>query len=76
MFYVTPDFQLMSVSISRGSGGLTIGSPVRLFQSRALQGNPDYDVTADDRFLVAAPVSAPQDDAIVVVVNWTATIKP
>jgi hypothetical protein len=66
----------MSGSITRSAGGLTIGRPVALFQSRALQGNPNYDVTKGDRFLVSVPLSAPQANSIAVIVNWTATMKP
>jgi len=76
LFYVSPDLELMAVPITRNGGGLTIGKPVRLFQSRAFQGNPGYDVTADDRFLVAVPLSAPQDNSVAVIVNWPATLKP
>ncbi len=76
LFYVSRDSQLMSVPITRSAGGLKFGTPVRLFQSRAFQGNPNYDVTGDDRFLVSVPMSAPQDNSIAVIVNWPATIKP
>jgi Tol biopolymer transport system component len=76
LFYVSRDSQLMSVSITRNASGLAISKPVQLFQLSALQRNADYDVTADDRFLVAVPLSAPRDDAIEVVVNWAATLRP
>jgi Tol biopolymer transport system component len=76
LFYVSPDSHLMVVSITRGDGGLTIGRPVRLFQSRAFQGNTAYDVTADGRFLVSVPLSTPRPNSIGVVINWPATIKP
>ena len=75
LFYVSPDSQLMSVSVSRNGEALSIGRPVPLFQSRALRRTPEYDVTADGRFLVAVPLTEPQDNAIVVIVNFTATIK-
>lgn len=76
LFYVSPDAQLMAVSITRSTGGLVIGRPVRLFQSRGFQGTPAYDVTADGRFLVSVPLSAPQSNALAVIVNWTDTVKP
>jgi hypothetical protein len=44
LFYVAPDLAMMAVSISTAGPDIQMGKPVRLFQSRALQGNVEYDV--------------------------------
>jgi Tol biopolymer transport system component len=76
VFYVSPDFQLMSVSIVRTGTGLTIGRPVPLFGSRAFRDGAEYQVSADGRFLLSVPRSDQPDISIAVIVNWTATMKP
>ena len=53
-----------------------LGAPRSLFRVDPW-GWRDYDVTADgERFLAVANLPAPDADAITVVVNWPALIRP
>ena len=61
LFYVSRDGWLMSVSIGRSGDGLVIGKPVALFQSRAFQREPDYDVAGKDRFLLKVPLGEAEE---------------
>jgi serine/threonine protein kinase/Tol biopolymer transport system component len=74
LYYVTPDFRLMSVTIALGDSSLQIGKPVQLFQSLLFQGAAPYEISADGRFLLnvrrdhgLAPIS--------VVFNWTNELR-
>jgi Tol biopolymer transport system component len=75
LFYVAPDSAMMAVSISAAGPDLQIGKPVRLFQSRALQGNVNYDVARDRRFLLNVPVEDYPGNSLAVLVNWTSRLK-
>ena len=70
LFYVAPDLTLMSVSTTSAAGGLKLGTPQRLFQSRAFDGNADYDVARDGRFLLKIPSRDAAAAPIVVIHNW------
>ena len=51
------DLAMMVGACSNGVGTeIEIGNPIRLFQSRAFQGNRGYDVATDGRFLLNVPV--------------------
>ena len=66
LFYIAADLSLMSVSITSTGA---VGTPVRLFQSRLLEGNQDYDVTTDGRFLVNIPSAGQTPVPITVIVK-------
>jgi Tol biopolymer transport system component len=75
LFYVAPDGTLTAVSVTRVGANLIVGSPKSLFSSRALQGNREYEVADDGRFLLNVPVSDQSDPPVTVIVNWAATLK-
>ena len=73
LFYVSPNGKLMSVSISRSGD---VGKPEALFESRAFQREPDYDVAGKNRFLLKVPLGEEDEGSVAVIANWTTTIKP
>ena len=75
LFYVSPNGRLMSVSIGRSGDGLEIGKPVELFESRAFQREPDYDVAGKDRFLLKVPLGEADEGSVAVIANWATTMK-
>ena len=74
LFYVSPTGTLMSVAIGRSGDDLAIGKPVPLFESRAFQREPDYDV-AGNRFLLKVPLGEEDEGSVAVIANWAATMK-
>ena len=42
LYYIAPDLTMMAVPVSQSGTTLALGKPVRLFQSRALQGDREY----------------------------------
>jgi Tol biopolymer transport system component len=74
VFYVAPDFRLMSVAVSRSPAGLTFGPPRALFRiphkSNPGFGGRDYAVSRDgQRFLVIERPSEAASSPIAVVVG-------
>lgn len=65
----------MSVPLTRAGTELEVGKPVRVLQSRAFQGNREYDVSTDGRFLLNVPVDERSDTSLAVIVNWAAGLK-
>ena len=72
LFYIATDFSLMSVSITATGA---VGTPRLLFQSRVFQGNQNYEVAADGRFLVNVPSNEQTAMPITVIVNWAAQFR-
>ena len=70
LFYVA-GARVMAVPVSMTNGHPSIGQPTALFD---LPGQPDFDVSADGRFLFAVPI-ANQAPAAVVTLNWKAGLK-
>jgi hypothetical protein len=74
IFYLSPDYQLMSAEVTIKAGTLEIGAVHSLFSVARGDGFPAFDVTADgQRFLFRAPPeekSAPQP--ITLIQNWPA----
>jgi hypothetical protein len=71
LLYVTPDYRMMSMTISPNSA--EFGRPVELFQSLLLQTGQPYGVSPDGRFLLnigGRGASAP----VRVIVNWAAEL--
>jgi hypothetical protein len=66
---------LMSVSVRRAGSDLKLGTPKTLFSSRALQGNREYEVADDGRFLLNVPVSHQTDPLVTVIVNWASRLR-
>jgi serine/threonine protein kinase/Tol biopolymer transport system component len=74
LFYIAPDLTLMSVSLKPAGTDLRASTPVPLFQVRVSQGNPDYEVSRDGRFLLNIPASE-QTARLTVIHNWMAGLK-
>ena len=75
LFYISPNGRLMSVSIGRSGDGLAVGKPVTIFQSRAFQRDPDYDVAGKNRFLLKVPLGKEDEGSVAVIANWAAKMK-
>jgi hypothetical protein len=60
----------MSVTVTAAGAELKLGSPEPVFQSRAFQGNADYDVSGGGRFLLKIPERDAAAAPIVVIHNW------
>jgi Tol biopolymer transport system component len=75
LFYVAPDLSLMSVSIASTGSTPQIGTPVRLFQSRAFQLGGYYDVSPDGRFLLNVSTAEQIAPPITVVLNWAQNLN-
>jgi eukaryotic-like serine/threonine-protein kinase len=82
LFYISPDRQLMAVSIRTGSDSshCEVGVPTPLFQAGIRYSFASrffyYDVTADgQRFLVNTVPEAGSLSTVTVVVNWQAGFK-
>ena len=65
---------MMAVPVSQSGTTLALGKPVRLFQSRALQGDRQYDVAGDGRFPLIL-VNELAGNALVVIVNWAEHLR-
>ena len=75
LFYIASDLAMMAVPIRRAGTEIEIGNPARLFQTRALQGNLEYDIAPDGRFLLNVPVDQHPGNSLAVIVNWSALLK-
>ncbi|MBI1872997.1 MAG: hypothetical protein HYS05_03795 [Acidobacteria bacterium] len=75
LFYVSPDYRLMAVTLKIDGDSVTTSAPRELFQLPADDlGWSPYDTIDGQRFLVrAAPQHAAQP--LTVVVNWPALLK-
>jgi len=75
LFFIAPDRQMMAVTVRKIGGGLEIGRPKALFDSRMqLDTNAAFDVADDGRFLIpVAPDAGPA--AWTLVTNWQAGLK-
>ena len=75
LFYLSPNFTLMSVGVRPAGTELQVSRPVPLFHSRVFPGLQDYDVSSDGRFLLSIPSAERTLTPITVIVNWAATLK-
>jgi eukaryotic-like serine/threonine-protein kinase len=77
LFYITRDGKVMSVAIKLGPK-LEVGVPQQLFQTRIKFGSDyPYGVTPDgSRFLINAPAEANESAPMIIVLNWTASLRP
>ncbi len=81
LFYIAPDFKLMSVPIQAGGAAFQSGTPQPLFESPT-EGYPagmfgwPFAVAPDgQRFLISKDTRQTGDSALTVVVNWLAAVK-
>ena len=78
LFYVSPDYKLMSVSLKLGTISLEPSSPRELFALPAFDDglSSPYEVDRDgQRFLVRATPQQQSAQALTVLVNWPALLK-
>ena len=83
LFYAAPDGRLMAVPIMASHDGQTIeaGTSAHLFSARlasganVYQGQPQYAVAADGRFLVNVSTDTEAAPPISIVLNWDAALK-
>jgi len=77
LFYLAPNDDLVAVRVTMQGGGIQIGTPTRLFATKARPGTRldafPYDVAADGRrFLVNTLAASPGPDTLTIVINWPA----
>jgi Tol biopolymer transport system component len=71
LFYVTPNGgRLMSVTVKRAGSTLQLGNPEYRFTHPAFEGNGEYEVADDGRFLLNVPLTDQPDPPVTVIVNW------
>jgi len=87
VFYVSPDSQMMSVSVTPAADGRSIacGAPVALWPVNVATGpfittagslnRAQYDITRDGKFLVNTTVEGPPPPPISIILNWDALVK-
>jgi hypothetical protein len=82
LYYISPDGNLMSVSIRTTASGLEIGPPKALFRPRILGGGQllpgrlaQYRVTKDGRFLINVTAEGAPSTPITVILNFSAGLK-
>jgi Tol biopolymer transport system component len=77
LYYVSPDFKLMAVSLKLGADSVEPSAPRELFPLPAVDtGFSPYDVAPDgERFLVRATPQQQAAEPLTVIVNWPALLK-
>jgi hypothetical protein len=77
LFYVSPEYKLMSVSLKITADSIQASQPRELFQLPALDpGSNPYDVAPDgQRFLVPAAAERVAAQTLKVIVNWPVLLK-
>jgi hypothetical protein len=65
---------MMAVEIKPGAK-FEAGVPKPLFDVRLAGNNPNFNVSADGRFLIATPVAESASVPMTVVLNWQAGLK-
>jgi Tol biopolymer transport system component len=77
LFYVSPDYKLVSVALKVTADLVQVSTPKELFQVPALDpGSNPYDVAPDgQRFLVPAAAERIAAQPLKVIVNWTSFLK-
>jgi dipeptidyl aminopeptidase/acylaminoacyl peptidase len=78
LYYLAPDGKLMATPIAAKDTAVQVGTPVALFETRVPFGaanpynRPQYDVTADGRFLVNVTSGESTISPITLLLNWNA----
>jgi Tol biopolymer transport system component len=77
LYYITPDGRLIATPVEARSATVEPGAPIPLFQTRILSSalRPQFDVAADGRFLLNAPVESAAVAPITLVINWRPNAK-
>lgn len=80
LFYLSPAGEMMAAPITATAGGVALGAPVALFQTRVVGGGIDalqarqFDVAPDGRFLINTAVEA-GGAPITIVQHWNPETK-
>jgi len=75
LFYITPDFRVMSTELQIDGSNLVVGKSRQLFGGRAFGSSVGIFPTPDGkRWLVAFPVEEPNASPLVLTTNWTAAL--
>jgi hypothetical protein len=74
LYFVSADSKMMAVEIKPGAK-FEAGVPKPLFDVRLAGNNPNFNVSADGRFLIATPVAESASVPMTVVLNWQAGLK-
>jgi len=73
LYYLSPERQMIVVSVQAGSQRITPGPPKALFQAGAMA---PFDVSNDGRFLIQVPVEPRSANApLIVITNWQSALK-
>jgi hypothetical protein len=77
LYYVSPEFKLMAVSLKLGTGSVEPSAPRELFTLPAVDtGFTPYEAAPDgQRFLVRATPQQQAAEPLTVIVNWPALLK-
>jgi Tol biopolymer transport system component len=82
LFYIAPEGTLTGVTVQHNADGtLALGTPVPLFRARLATGlntasqRAQYAVASDGRFLLNVVDTDPHPSPLIVLLNWTATLK-
>jgi dipeptidyl aminopeptidase/acylaminoacyl peptidase len=77
LYYIAPDGRLIATPVEARSATVEPGAPVPLFQTRIVSSalRPQFDVAADGRFLLNAPVESAAVAPITLVINWRPPMK-
>jgi hypothetical protein len=77
LFYVSPDFKVMAVSLKLGTDYAEPSAPRELFPLPAVDnGHSPYEATPDgQRFLVRATPLQQAAEPLTVIVNWPALLR-
>jgi Tol biopolymer transport system component len=81
LYYIAPDGKLIAVPITIKGAAFERGAPIPLFQTRIAGGGtnayrrPQYDVTADGRFLINVTTEDATASPITLILNWEPPAK-
>jgi hypothetical protein len=76
LFYSTPDSRIVAVEFNVQGKNFVVGKSRELFSGHAFGNSAGQDVTPDSkRWLLALPVDQVNASPLILVTNWTATLK-
>jgi Tol biopolymer transport system component len=76
LFYTTPDSRVFATEFEAKGTDFAVGKSRELFSGRALGNITGLDVTRDNkRWLVAVPVEESNSSPLILITNWTQTLR-
>lgn len=75
ILYIAADGAITAVPVDLSGGRLRLGTSHFLFRANVNSFNPGFDVSADGKLILLAPLSAANTSRLELVVNWTAELK-